>query len=351
MKAYKYILFAFITVFYSCNNDNAQNISEDNLTYLDIEIPSNFPAVTYELDINPPTEEGFELGRRLFYEGKLSSDDITSCGFCHMQDFAFTHHAHIVSHGVNNVLGTRNAQPLHNLAFMNDFTWDGAASHLDAQPIIPITNPVEMNMTFTEIIQFLEQDDEYPELFEKAFENGEVNSENILKAFSQFMIMMISSNSKYDKYVRGEGNISLTTDEAEGLTLFENKCASCHSGALFTDQTYRNNGLSIDPQYNDLGRARVTGYPTDNYKFRVPNLRNIEFTFPYMHDGRFTTLEEVLDHYSSGMVNEGTLDPQLIQNDGSFGIPLTADEKTKIITFLKTLTDIDFIEDNRFAEF
>ena len=317
---------------------------------LTLEIPDHFPELTYDLSQNPPTQNGFVLGKKLFYDGRLASDGVVSCGFCHIQSFAFTHHTHITSHGVDGRIGKRNAQPLHNLAFMNEFTWDGAAAHLDAQPIIPITSEVEMNNTFSNIISELEADPEYVAMFEAAFENGAINPDNILKALSQFMIMMVSGESKYDRYLNNDGT-TLTADESAGLALFELKCASCHSGVLQTDQSYRNNGLALDPEFNDVGRYRVTGQPSDSLKFKVPSLRNIEATFPYMHDGRIPDLEAVLDHYASGIIDSPTLDPIFRNDDGSLGIPLTEVEKTQIIAFLKTLTDDNFIFDERFSEF
>lgn len=350
IKQLTYYLLVF-TLVISCKNDDGLESIPFQTTPLTVTVPDNFPNMTYPLSQNPPTAEGFELGRRLFYEGRLSSDNVISCGFCHIQQFAFTHNDHFVSHGVNGVVGTRNAPPVQNMAFMQDFNWDGAAATLDMQPIIPITSPTEMNTSFSDIIAKLQVHPEYPTLFANAFENGEINSENILRALSQFQVMMITAESKYDKFTRGEGNITLTSSETQGIDIFNAKCASCHSGVLFTDENYRNNGLPVDPQYDDIGRERVSGDITDRYKFKVPSLRNIEFTGPYMHDGRFWTLEEVLDHYSDGVVDEGNLDPLLIQGGGSLGIPLTAQEKLDLIAFLKTLSDPNFIFDSRFSEF
>ena len=335
----------------SCSEEDADSGYEaivENDT-LSIEIPNYFPEVTYNFEANPPTEKGFELGKKLFYDGKLSSDGVVSCGFCHIQDFSFTHHTHIVSHGVNGALGNRNAQPLQNMIFMNEFTWDGAAESLDAQPIIPITAEVEMNESFSNIIDKLQADEEYPQLFAEAFENGEVNTDNMLKAISQFLVMMVSADSKYDKILKNEGS-QFTDEEEAGKVLFDQKCATCHAGVLFTDQSYRNNGLPIDPEYDDEGRSRVTGLQADKYKFKVPSLRNIQITYPYMHDGRFQTLAQVLDHYDSGMVATENLDPIFQQNE-TLGISLTEDEKQKIIAFLETLTDDNFLLDDRFAEF
>lgn len=343
----------FIVVFISCNKsdktDDYVPIQTEN-TLLDFNYPSYFPSLTYDIASNPPTEKGFLLGKRLFYDGRLASDGVISCGFCHIQDFSFTHHTHIVSHGVDGALGNRNAQPLMNLAFMEDFTWDGAADHLDLQPMIPITSPVEMNSSFSEILDKLKQDDTYVTMFGEAFDGGEITTDRMLKAISQFLLMMVSADSKYDKFLRNDGT-TLTTAETDGKIIFDQKCATCHGGTLFTNQTYKNNGLATDPLYNDIGRERVTGLAEDNRKFKVPTLRNIEASFPYMHDGRLATLTDVLNHYQNGMVDSPTLDPQFRQADGSIGISLTEDEKSKIITFLKTLTDNNFIFDSRFSEF
>ncbi|MFC4635400.1 cytochrome-c peroxidase [Dokdonia ponticola] len=317
---------------------------------LDFTVPSNFPDATYSIAQNPPTEKGFELGKKLFYDGQLASDGVVSCGFCHIQSFAFTHHTHITSHGVDGQIGTRNAQPLHNLAFMNEFTWDGAATFLDTQPIIPITSDVEMNETVSNVISKLAADDEYPTLFAEAFGSEGVNADRLFKALSQFMVMMVSANSKFDKLERGEA-VTFTDQENAGRAVFDTKCASCHAGSLQTDQSYRNNGLPMNPTFNDIGRERVTGLPSDHRKFKVPSLRNIEATFPYMHDGRLATLEDVLNFYTDGMVDSPTLDEQFRRPDGTFGLDITPEEKIQLIAFLKTLTDNDFIEDRRFAEF
>ena len=339
---------------WSCGKDDEggyesiTNQQEENKE-LDFQIPSNFPDLTYDLAANPPTEKGFELGKKLFYDGKLSSDGVVSCGFCHIQDFSFTHHTHIVSHGVNGAIGTRNAQPLQNMAFMKDFTWDGAAEHLDEQPIIPITAEVEMNESFSNIITKLKGDEQYVQLFKEAFENDEVNTDNMLKAISQFLVMMVSAESKYDKVERNEGAV-FTEEELAGKAVFDQKCASCHAGTLFTDQSYRNNGLPLDAEYNDIGRERVTGLAEDHRKFKVPSLRNIEITYPYMHDGRFATLKDVLDFYDEGIEVSETLDP-LLQQENTVGLPLTEEEKEQLITYFKTLTDTNFLLDERFAEF
>lgn len=316
---------------------------------LDFEVPSNFPALTYNIGVNPPTQKGFELGKKIFYDGRLSSDGTISCGSCHIQQNAFTHHGHTVSHGVNNAMGIRNAPAIQNMAFQAQFMWDGAADNLDFQPIIPLLSTVEMNGNLSDIMVMFKADPVYVKLFGQAFPNGEINSETMLKALSQFMVMLTSSNSRFDKYRRNEPGGTLTTDELAGYALFNQKCASCHATDLFTDDTFRNNGLAVNPLVNDTGRYQLTLLPQDYYRFRVPSLRNVEVTAPYMHDGRFGSLEAVLNHYSSGITESATLDPLLRQN-ATLGIPLSGNEKSQLIAFLKTLTDNQYLTDIRFSD-
>lgn len=344
----KIVIIAFVFSFFSCSNetetDDYQNIP------LELNVPANFPDLAYNVNNNPPTKYGFELGRKLFYDGRLASDGVVSCGFCHIQQDAFTHHGHSVSHGVNDAVGKRNTPPIQNLAFQTTFMWDGASDHLDLQPIIPFTSPIEMNGNFDTALNMMRNDPEYKRLYELAFTDKQINSENMLKALGQFMAMAVSSNSQFDKYRRNESGGSMTQDELDGYALFNQKCASCHATDIFTDNSFRNNGLPINPQVDDIGRYRVTELEQDRYKFKVPSLRNIEKTAPYMHDGRFYTLEAVLNHYSNGVTNTQNLDTSL-NNNGTLGIPLSTTEKAKIIAFLKTLTDNQFLTDKRFSEF
>lgn len=346
MKA-KYLLLVIFSVFLSCSNDDSEGYQ--NIP-IDFQVPSNFPPLAYDLTNNPLTEKGFELGKKLFYDGRLASDGLVSCGFCHIQEDAFTHHGHTVSHGVDNNVGNRNTPPIQNLAFQTAFMWDGATTHLDLQPIIPFTSPIEMNGNFSNAITMMKGDATYRKLFKQAFTDGEINSENMLKALGQFMVMVTSSNSKFDKFRRNETGGTLTSEELDGYEIFNEKCASCHATDIFTDNSYRNNGLPVNPAVNDIGRYRVTELSEDLYKFKVPSLRNIEKTAPYMHDGRFFTLDAVLNHYSSGVVNSATLDSSL-NNSGVLGIPLTSLEKTKLVAFLKTLTDYDYLSNPKFAEY
>lgn len=344
-----YLLLSALVFLTSCSSDDADEYENIPITY---EVPSNFPPLAYNMENNPLTEKGFELGKKIFYDGRLASDGVVSCGFCHIQEDAFTHHGHTFSHGVGDGAGTRNAPPIQNMAFQTQFFWDGAADHIELLSMAPISNEVEMNGNIIDIIEMMKNDSAYKKLYKQAFVNGEINSENMLKALAQFMTMLTSSNSRFDKYRRNEAGGSLTQDELDGYNLFNLKCASCHSTDIFTDSSFRNNGLSINPAIDDKGRFRVTGLDEDEdkYKFKVPSLRNIEKTAPYMHDGRFYTLEAVLNHYSSSVTNTENLDPSL-NNNGTLGIPLTGTEKTKIIAFLKTLTDNEFLSNSRFAEF
>lgn len=345
MKAI-YLLLLILPFFWSCTDedDNYENIP------LVFNVPSNFPPLAYDLKNNPPTEKGFELGKKLFYDGRLASDGIVSCGFCHIQADAFTHHGHTVSHGVNNEVGTRNTPPIQNLAYQTAFMYDGATTHLDLQPIIPFTSPIEMNGNFSDVIIMMKADPTYQKLFKIAFTDGQINAENMLKALGQFMVMVTSSNSRFDKFRRNEAGGILSQQEQAGYTLFNQKCASCHATDLFTDNSFRNNGLQVNPVINDIGRYRVTQLDQDVYKFKVPSLRNIEKTAPYMHDGRLFTLEAVMEYYNSGVVNSNTLDP-LLKANGKLGIPMTEVEKTQIIAFLKTLTDSQYLTDKRFSEY
>lgn len=345
MKA-KFILLFILPLLWSCS-DNDDNYVDVPINF---KVPSNFPPLTYDIQNNPITQKGFELGRKLFYDGRLSSDGTISCGFCHEQRNAFTHHGHTVSQGVNGQTGTRNSPSIQNLAYQTSFMYDGATEHLILQPIIPITNPIEMNGSFNQIVAMMNADAAYKKLFALAFPGKPINTENMLKAMGQFLAMVTSSDSKFDKYRRNEPGGILTQEELEGYAIFNQKCSGCHATDLFTDSSFRNNGLTVNPIVNDIGRYRVSLNDADKYKFKVPSLRNVEKTKPYMHDGRFLSLEAVLDHYSSGVVNSATLDPSL-NNSGTLGIPLTASEKTKIIVFLKTLTDNQYLTDPKFSEF
>jgi cytochrome c peroxidase len=340
------ILLLSILVFglFACKKDNTI-VSED----LKFEVPTNFPTPKYDFTNNEITKEGFELGRRLFYDPILSRDSSISCGDCHISFSAFSHPDHGVSHGIDGKLGTRNAPAIQNMAWRTTFFWDGGVPNLDLVPLNAIQNPVEMDETPANIIQKLNNHTTYPALFKVAFANQDtITGAAMLKAMSQFMNMLVSANSKYDKYIRNETGGKLNAEEQQGLDLFKQKCASCHSGELMSDNSFRNNGIVSDFSL-DAGRYLISTLPDDKGKFIVPSLRNIEKTAPYMHTGKIKTLNAVLDHYANGVKDSPTLDPLLKQNN-TLGIPLTETEKTQIIAFLKTLTDEEFIRDVRFQK-
>ncbi len=306
-------------------------------------IPEGWPTPYYNFSNNPITPDGFILGRTLFYDPILSADNTISCGSCHQQFVAFAHAGHTVSHGINGLLGTRNAPAIQNMNWNPYYMHDGGVLNLELQPAAPITNPVEMNESLSNVVTKLSNSGKYNQLFTKAYGDADVNTQRIFKALAQFMGTLYSYNSKYDEVKKGQA--TFTSGEENGYNLFLQKCASCHKEPLFSDYQFRNNGLAINPLINDSGRAHITADPADRYKFKTPSLRNIEKTSPYMHDGSLQTLEQCLDHYTSGIVNLTNLDPAL-----NGGISLTLQEKSDIISFLKTLTDTKFLTDKRYAE-
>ncbi|MDQ0066395.1 cytochrome-c peroxidase [Chryseobacterium lathyri] len=329
----------------SCSDEVMQPLEKDEAYSL--RFPSYFPEMTFDASGNPVTKNGVELGRNLFYEGRLSRNNTISCGFCHIQENAFTHHGHTVSHGVDDRIGIRNAPSIQNMAFLKRYMWDGVIHNLNEQPIIPITDANEMDSSMPEVISKLKNDQRYKKLFMAAYGDENITGERILKALSQFMVSMISADSKYDRVKQEKENF--TSEESQGLALFDQKCASCHSGELFTDESFRNTGMYYNTQFKDAGRHRVTLDQNDWMKFRVPSLRNVEHTAPYMHDGRFYTLEAVLNFYSDNVEDNPNLDSQLKQN-GHVGIAMNTQEKQLIIAFLKTLSDKNFISNPKFAE-
>ncbi|MBD3903784.1 c-type cytochrome [Chryseobacterium sp. Ch-15] len=331
--------------FISCSEEVIQPLEKDEA--VNLKFPSYFPQMTFDQSENPITKNGVELGRKLFYEGRLSRNNTISCGFCHIQENAFTHHGHTVSHGIDDRLGIRNAPAIQNMVFLKRYMWDGVIHNLNQQPIIPMTDVNEMDSSMPEAIAKLSKDEVYKKLFTQAYGDENITGERVLKALSQFMASLISADSKYDRFKQGKENF--TSEESQGMALFQQKCASCHSGELFTDESFRNTGMYYNTQFKDAGRHRVTLDQSDWMKFRVPSLRNVEYTSPYMHDGRFYTLEAVLNFYSDNVEDNPNLDPQLKQNN-HIGIAMNAQEKQFIIAFLKTLSDKSFISNPKFAE-
>lgn len=313
-------------------------------------LPANFPPPVQDMSANPLTEKGVALGKKLFYDGILSRDGSVACGSCHIQASAFTHHSHDVSHGIDDRLGKRNGLPVFNMLWQKNFFWDGGVHNLDMTPLNALENPVEMDEKLGNVLEKLNNSGVYKRDFKSAFNVETITTKEFMQALSQFMATIVSAGSRYDKYVRKETGGTLTETEQQGRQLFEQKCAACHATELFTDGSFRNNGVSTEQMLRfDKGREEITLDANDRGKFRVPSLRNIEVTAPYMHRGQFRRLEQVLDYYASGVTDSPTLDPLLKQN-GQLGIPLTAEEKQQIIAFLKTLTDNEFLTNPKFAE-
>lgn len=335
-------LLTFVTIA-SCRKEMIETVKQ----FTGFQNPDHFPEPTYHFETNPVTEDGFELGRRLFYEPRLSRNNTVSCGSCHIQSSAFTHHGHDVSHGIDDRLGKRNAPPIMNLAWRETFNWDGGVFDLDLQPIVPITAHFEMDETVENVLQKLRQHPDYPSLFKKAFGSEEINTAGMLKALSQFQLMCISSNAKYDSVMRKEASFS--TMEQDGYLVFQKKCASCHKEPLFTDNSFRNNGIGIGFN-NDSGRYEITLNTGDLYKFKVPGLRNLKYTAPYMHDGRYITLDAVLDKYAQPKAYVQNIDPVFDKGDGTYGIDLTAEEKIRLKAFLNTLNDEHFVRNRLLSE-
>ena len=316
--------------------------AEKLTTSIYFDVPKDWPKPHYDFKNNPLTEEGFQLGRHLFYDPILSRDNTISCASCHLQATGFTHVDHGLSHGIEGKIGTRNSLALMNLAWTKDFMWDGGVNHLDVQPLAPITSAVEMDEALENVVAKLQTQEKYQLLFEKAFGTKKITGQLTLKALSQFLVMLKTSNSKYDKVIRKEEKF--TDSEQNGYALFKTNCASCHQEPLFTSNKFENNGLAIDTTLNDVGRMKITNNPNDYLKFKVPTLRNVQFTFPYMHDGRFKTLTEVVKYYNSGIHNSTTLSKELLKP-----MNLSDNARVDLVAFLKTLSDTEFLFDQRFS--
>ncbi|OAQ39938.1 cytochrome-c peroxidase [Pedobacter psychrophilus] len=319
----------------SCAKDKDLN------KFLSIEIPAGFPQPVYQFTNNQPTQKGFDLGRMLFYDQGLSKDGTVSCGDCHQQFAGFGNLDHATSHGVDNCFGKRNAPVLFNLTFKDNFFLDGGVTNLELAPLNAMTDPCEMANDLNKILVYLKSKPEYQQAFQKAFDSDEITSQKMFRALAQFQGMMISADSKYDQ-VKAK-TAQFTDQELRGYQLFSAKCASCHKEPLFSDNSFRNNGLDITSL--DLGRSTITSLASDDGKFKVPTLRNVEVSRPYMHDGRFKTLEQVLDHYQNNIKPNKNLDPLLKQD-----LALTDTYKADIIAFLKTLTDLTFLKNPKYSE-
>lgn len=336
------ILLLVLVVSFSSCTDESQTDNQPDLA-IRFAVPAGFPPPVYGFQNNPLTQEGFELGRALFYDPILSRDSTISCGSCHQQFVAFAHSEHRFSHGIDDLIGTRNSPGLFNLAWHPEFMWDGGVNHLEVQPLAPITNPIEMDETIQQVNLKLQRSATYPNRFLKAFGTDSVTTQLVMRAMAQFMGAMVSADSRYDKY--RSGLATFDDSEKRGLQLFRSHCEGCHREPLLSDFTYRNNGISSQFS-SDPGRVTITQLPSDSGKFKVPSLRNVMLTPPYMHDGRFNDIQAVLNHYSQGVLQSNTLDAAL----PVAGFQLSTQEKADIVAFLSTLTDYTFTRDRRFSE-
>lgn len=347
------VLIVVVLLLFGCAKDN-----DDTLGYtpVSLEIPALFeqnilPPVIPE--DNPLSEEGIALGKRLFFDPILSANNTQACVDCHRPQNAFSDPRQF-SVGIDGSEGTRNSMPLFNLAwnYEEKFNWDGSATTLEEQIFEPVTNPIEMANTWPNVENSLQNSAEYPALFEAAFGSSTIDSTMVTKAIAQFIRTLISSNSKFDQFLLGEAE--LTPSEQNGLDIFMDEsrgdCFHCHgnpNNPLWVDNIFHNNGL--DESFTDLGRGGFTGDPREFGQFKSGSLRNLAFTAPYMHDGRFATLEDVIDHYSEGLVYSQTIDP-LMKKVAEGGVGLTEEEKADLKAFLLTLSDPSFINNPDFQQ-
>jgi cytochrome c peroxidase len=358
MKAiitYSSISFLIISlILQSCKKDMAPMPEPDSPYTLEY---GSFPPPSIAPD-NQLTKAGVKLGRMLFYEKMLSKDNSMSCGTCHNQQNAFSD-PNRFSLGVRGLPGLRHSMAIFNMAWnTNSFFWDGRAHLLREQSLMPIQDHLELDETLPSVISKLQATTMYSQHFKMAFGTETITAELISKALEQFMNSVVSNNSKFDQYLAGNAN--LTEEEERGRFLFFTEynpsfpdasgadCQHCHGGSNFENDNYMNNGLDSDASISDIGRQVVTNNPSDRGKFKVTSLRNIELTSPYMHDGRFTSLEEVVEHYNL-VVESSTIDGSFLQQTPNGGLHLSSSDKAALVAFLKTLTDYTFINNPEYS--
>ncbi|MCE2497078.1 MAG: c-type cytochrome [Flavobacteriales bacterium] len=338
-----------------CAKDEPSEVKYDPTPYA--VVTGDFPVPNLPPD-NPLTQSGVQLGKMLFFETKLSLDNSMSCGTCHRQEHAFTD-TNRFSLGVHGLPGKRQAMTVFNMAWnSNGFFWDGRAPLLRDQALMPIIDSLEMAETLENVVAKLTADRKYRDQFKRAFDDEPISATTISLALEQFMLSIVSVESKYDRYLRGEAQ--LTTGEERGRELFFAEynpffpdesgadCAHCHSPKNFENDEYMNNGLDAEADIDDFGLELTTGLQSDRGKMKVTSLRNIEVTAPYMHDGRFETLEEVVEHYNSGIKSSSTLDVTLA-NTQQTGLMLTEQDKADLVAFLKTFTDEVLLTNQEYA--
>lgn len=347
MKSNRFIplftLTAFIGIIFPSFKGDGERTGKNPI--IKVDVPKGWPKPVHDFEKNPVTAQGFELGRKLFFDPVLSGDSTISCASCHLPYTNFTHVDHALSHGIGGLKGTRNTLAIMNVAWNKSFMWDGGVNNIEVQPLAPLESKVEMHSSLNTVLPRLKRSAWYVQKFKMAFgQQTEITGQLFLKALSQYMLALQTSNSKYDKVMRKEKGVSFTEAEARGLDLFRKNCSSCHTEPLFTNNSFENNGLEPDAFLKDGGRIKITHKESDSLKFRVPSLRNIELSYPYMHDGRFRNLQMVLFHYNDDVHQTINLSEKLKKPMG-----LTEQNKNDIIAFLKTLTDMDFLRNPEFT--
>lgn len=346
------ILLAFqLIVVWACEKDSSFSevaVKDESFgpTPYFLKVPDGFPD--YFLDEDKQlTEEGVSLGRKLFFDPILSKNNDVSCGSCHLQSEGFSD-SRKRSIGTNGTPTGFHSMPIFNIAWMNEFFWDGRAKSREAQALQPVINPLEMDLTWEEAVSRLQNHDTYPSEFKKAFGTEKIDSNLVARALVQFEMTLISSNSRFDKFWNNE--IELTPLEQRGRDIFfteDGDCFHCHSGILTTDNEFHNNGLDNDADL-EPGLFNVTGDPNDYGKFKTPTLRNLVLTAPYMHDGRFDSLEQVIDFYSTGVNNSRNLDPNMLKRFPD-GVRLSDPDKEALLAFLKTMNDTSLTTNSAYS--
>lgn len=350
MSQKAYYIFAFLLLIFACKEGEDDVLYDDTPFVVDTR---HFPEPNWPED-NALTIAGVTLGKMLFFDPVLSKDGTQSCASCHHQPDGFSDTLQF-SLGVRGLPGRRQAMGIFNMAWnTNGFFWDGRAELLRHQSLLPIEDSLEMDETLENVVNKLSDQSMYTDQFKRAFGDPIITPERMSLAMEQFMLTIVSNDSKYDRYLNQ--TTTLTESEERGRALYFGEfnpffpdvsgadCQHCHGGLNFENDSYINNGLDLDPEFSDFGLEEVTGSAQDRAKFKVPSLRNIAVTPPYMHDGRFATLEEVIDHYDHGLKMSSTVDPALLQViDHPTGLMLTETDKTDLINFLHTLTDDTFL--------
>ena len=342
-------------VFYNCHEDKP--LDHDDLTQLTydpkeyvVQIPYGLQELPKVID-NPMTYAGVQLGRHLFYDPILSSDSTLSCSSCHNPRLAFTD-GQAFSKGVNGQIGTRSSMSLLNIAyFTKGLFWDGRSKTLETQALEPVKNPIELHEEWPNVIHKFKRHPDYPRMFREAFgisSKTEITQELAAKAIAQFeRILLTGGNSLYAKQLRGE--IFFDLDQQQGMDMFFNsdpslpdaQCGHCHSAPTFSANDYFNNGLDTVnnlTDFKDKGRGAVTGILLDNGRFKAPTLFNIELTAPYMHDGRFKTLDEVMDHYTGQVKRVANIDPNVAN------LRINTRQRKQVMAFIKTLFDTTYLQ-------